>query len=171
MFVNFAVAAATLAQRKAHQKEFEVAIEKMELAAKLDPSFSYPKILLGSYYLLKGEPQRAIDHYMRVIREDPRNGEYWIMLAKVYEYQGMFDLALQNLNEGIRMAPDNRQLYVEGFRLAAQAGQREIAKDFIKRWLDKNPGDQQLQSLYKDIDSYIEEHFGQQEELKNREEQ
>ena len=69
------------------------------------------------------------------------------------------------------MAPDNRQLYIEGFRLAAQAGQREIAKDFIKRWLDKNPGDKQLQSLYEDIDSYIEENFGQQEELKNREEQ
>lgn len=171
MFVNFAVAAATLAQRKAHRKEYEEAIEKMELAAKLDPSFGYPKILLGSYYLLNGEPKRAIDHYMRVIREDPRNGEYWIMLAKVYEYQGMFDLALQNLNEGIRMAPDNRQLYVEGFRLAAQAGQREIAKDFIKRWLDKNPGDKQLQSLYEDIDNYIEEQFGQQEKLKNREEQ
>jgi Flp pilus assembly protein TadD len=160
MFINIAVAMAQLAQEEALATDYGDAIRRMEIALRLDPTLEAGKVLLGTYYLMAGEDQKAIEHYIAMIREDPSNGEYWMRLARVYEFKDQLPFALQNLNQGIRLAPDDRQLYIDGFRVAARMGSGAEAKDFIRQWLERHPDDQEMAALLAGADSLLENEFG-----------
>ncbi len=159
-FVNFAVAAAQLGQQRAIAKDFDDAIRRMELALALDPGLDAAKVLLGSYYMMAGRDADAIAHYLRAIAEEPGQGEYWVRLARIYEFKEQLPFAMQNLGEGIRLAPDHRQLYIDAFRVAALMGDADRAKGFIARWLERHPEDEEMQAVLEGADRLLEEEFG-----------
>jgi len=159
MFINFAVALAQLAQQKAIDKDYDEAIRRMETALRLDPTLKAGKILLGTYLMMGGEDQKAVSHYIEAIREDPTEGEYWVRLARIYEFKDQFPFALQNINEGMRLAPEHRQLYIDGFRIAARMGQGDTAKDYLRQWLERHPEDQEIRSVYDGADRLLREEF------------
>ena len=37
---------------------------------------------------------------------------------------------------------------------------KDVAKDFIRRWLDRDPNDEQFRALYNDIDHVLDKEFG-----------
>ena len=88
-----------------------------------------------------------------------RNGSNWFGLSRIYEYQGRLDLALQNLDEGIRLDPLNKQLYVNAFRIAAEVGQRELANQYLQRWLVQEPNDREVRAVMQNIDSILEQEY------------
>jgi len=159
MFVNFAVAAAELGQRKAMAGEYKEAVDWLRLSLELYPDFEWSKVLLGSYLYMSGEVQEAIDYYMNQLKSDPKKGEFWVRIARILESQKQYQVALQNINEGIRLVPEHRQLYIDGFRIAAKMGQGDLAKQYIRRWLDMHPDDRQLSNVYKQIDKVLREEF------------
>ncbi|MCW3991184.1 MAG: tetratricopeptide repeat protein, partial [Candidatus Bathyarchaeota archaeon] len=160
MFRNFAGAAFQLGQSSYLEGDYADAVYWSELSLKLDPTIFYAKRYLGLYYMRNGEPQKAVDHYVKVLKEEPGNGIYWIMLSSVYEQMGQLPAALYNLQEGSRMAPEERRLFEYGFRIAALLGQRDTARDFVRRWLEAHPDDKQFRKLYDDMDRFLEEEFG-----------
>jgi tetratricopeptide (TPR) repeat protein len=160
MFVNFAVAAFQLAQDRARAGDFEDAVSRMEMSLKLDPGFDWAKRYLGIYYMRQGDSQKAIDYYTKRVREDPGTGEFWVGLASAYESVGQRLTALRSLQEGSQMAPDYKELYGFGFRMAAVLGQREVARDFVMRWLSRHPEDEEFRAIYKDIDRILDEETG-----------
>ena len=160
LFVNFAVAMAQLAQEKAIAKDFDDAIRRMEIALRFDPTLKAANALLGTYYMLNEMDQKAIDHYVRAIRRDPGEGEYWSRLAHIYEYREEPSLALKSIGDGIRYAPEFRQLYIDGFRIAARLGSGGAAKDYLRRWLDRHPEDQEMQGILAGADRLLEDEFG-----------
>jgi hypothetical protein len=160
MFINFSVAMAQLAQLKAIEKNYDEAIRRMEIALRFNPTLKAAKVLLGSYYLMSGQDQKAIAHYREMIREEPGEGEYWIRLAHIYEFKNQLPLALQSIEEGIRFAPDFRDLYIDGFRVAALMKDPAAAKDFIRQWLGRHPDDREIQNLLAGADELLESEFG-----------
>jgi tetratricopeptide (TPR) repeat protein len=160
MFINFAVAIAQLGQEKALSGDFKGAERCMERALLLDPTLKAAKILLGTYYMMDNQKEKAIAHYIQMIRQEPGEGEYWLRLARIYEYEDQFTFALQNINEGIRLAPENKQLYIDGFRIAAKMGDAQTAKDFLRQWVERHPDDREMQGVFVGADKLLEEEFG-----------
>jgi tetratricopeptide (TPR) repeat protein len=160
MFVNFAVAMAQLGQEKAIAKDFDDAIRRMEIALRFDPTLKAANALLGTYYMMNEMDQKAIDHYIRAIRRDPGEGEYWSRLARIYEFKEQPSIALKSIDDGIRYAPEFRQLYIDGFRVAARLGDGGAAKDYIRQWLDRHPEDQEMEGILAGADKLLEDEFG-----------
>jgi tetratricopeptide (TPR) repeat protein len=160
MFVNFAIALAQLAQEKAIDGKYDEAIRRMEIALRLDPTLKAAKILLGTYLMMAGQDREAVEHYIRMIKEEPTEGEYWLRLARIYEFEGQLPFALQNINEGLRLAPEFRQLYIDGFRVAGQMGEGDTAKAYIRRWLALHPDDVEMEQVLIGADRLLEEEFG-----------
>jgi tetratricopeptide (TPR) repeat protein len=160
MFVNFAVAMAQLAQEKAVEQDFDDAIRRMEIALRFDPDLKAANVLLGTYLMMNDMDQKAIDHYMKAIRLDPGEGEYWSRLARIYEFKDQNAVALETVNDGIGRAPEFRQLYLDGFRIAARLAQGETAKNYIRRWLERHPEDREMQGVIAGADRLLEDEFG-----------
>ncbi len=153
MFVNFAVAGFQLGQKLAARGEYREAARRLRLALQFDPDFKWANLYLGTYYSLSGDTDRAIGHYRKCIRENPREGDYWLRLASIYESQGQINASLQNLLEGSRMDPDNRDIFRYGARMAAMVGQKQLADDFIRRWLENHPRDSEFRAMRSELDS------------------
>ncbi len=160
MFYNFAIAAAQLGQQRAIAGDFDDAVRRMELSLKFDPSLKAAVVLLGTYYMMAGRDGDAIAHFIRAIREEPGEGEYWMRLARIYEFKDQLPFAMQNLNEGIRLAPDHRQLYIDAFRVAGRMGQADQAKGYLKQWVERHPEDGEMASILRGADRLLEEEFG-----------
>jgi len=160
MFINFGVAMAQLAQADAIEKNYDEAIRRMEIALRFDPTLKAAKVLLGTYYMMAGDDGKAVAHYIEMIRQDPQEGEYWVRLARIYEFKNQLSFALKNINEGIRLVPEYRQLYIDGFRVAALMKDAGAAKDFLRQWLDRHPDDQEMQNLFASADKLLEDEFG-----------
>ncbi len=160
MFVNFSVAVAQLAQEKAIAKDFDDAIRRMEIALRFDPTLKAANVLLGTYYMMNEMDQQAIDHYVQAIRRDPGEGEYWTRLARIYEFREQHSIAGKSIDDGIRYAPEFRQLYLDGFRVAARLGNGAGAKDYIRQWLVRHPEDREMQGILAGADKLLEDEFG-----------
>lgn len=160
MFVNFAIASTELARRKAAHKNYEEAVYWSEYALKFNPEFKWARMLLGSYYLLGGQPGKAVEYYQNQIRKEPTEGEYWLQLARVYEFQEQIKTALQNILQGIQLVPNYKALYEDGIRMATRIGDAGLAKSFVTRWLEKHPNDMRFRGYYSEIDSFMQEMFG-----------
>jgi len=154
---NYAVAAYELAQLKWQEQAYAEAARWTERALAFDPKLKPAKVVLGVFYAHGNEPQKAIDYYSRMVREDPRESEYWLRLAWVFASEGNVTAALQTIDEGIRNAPENGQLYVDGFRYAAEAGDKAVARSYITRWLEKHPDDEEFRRVYEDVERSLRE--------------
>jgi tetratricopeptide (TPR) repeat protein len=154
---NYAVAAYELAQLKWKEQDFAGAARWTERALCFDPKLKPAKIVLGVFYAQNNDQQKAVDYYSNMVREDPRESEYWLRLAWVFSVQGNFSMALQTIDQGIRNAPDDGQLYVDGFRYAAETGDVDFAKGYITRWLEKHPDDQEFLRAYEDVERLLRE--------------
>ena len=71
----------------------------------------------------------------------------------------MYKRQLQYIDQGLRFNPAHRQLYIDGFRIAARAGNVERAKSYIGKWLEKHPDDVQMQKVSEQMDKILEEEF------------
>ncbi|MDD4857369.1 MAG: DUF2723 domain-containing protein, partial [Candidatus Krumholzibacteria bacterium] len=160
MFINFSVALVQLAQAKAMEGNYDEACRRTEVALRLNPTLKAARVLLGTYYMMCGKDQKAMAHYSEMIRLEPGEGEYWIRLAHIYEFRNQFSEALQTISEGIRSAPDFRDLYINGFRVAALMKDAEAAKDFVRQWLGRHPNDQEVKNLLESADTLLEGEFG-----------
>jgi len=160
ILVNYAVAQGQLAYIESLKKNYGAAGRRMEIANRFTPKYKPGKLILGTYYLLNNEPERAIRYYEQMIKEEPTEGEYWLRLAAVHEVGGRLPQALETIDAGIRNAPEFRQLYINGFQYAARLGNVDAARKYVRDWVERHPDDETMQGLYRDMDRVLEEQFG-----------
>jgi hypothetical protein len=155
---NYGVAAAELANGLAMEKDYAGAAHWAEVSLAFAPNLKASRVLLGTYYAYSNEREKGIDHYRRMIELDPTEPEYRLRLAWLYS-QTDLAVALRTIDEGIAAIPDDRQLYVEAFRYAAQMGLPDVAKSYIQRWVDRHPDDVEMRTAFSNIDSLIRADF------------
>ncbi|MBN2184092.1 MAG: DUF2723 domain-containing protein [Candidatus Krumholzibacteriota bacterium] len=165
MFINFSIASFQLAQLRSRDGDDEEAVKWAELSYNFSPGFEWPKKYLGIYYMRNRQYEKAVGHYRREIEKDPKNGELWVNLASVYEAAGDQEMALEELKKGITSAGEFRDLFGQAFRVSAILGRPAEAKGYIEAWLKKNPGDEEYQALYDDIDGVLQREFGIGDEI------
>jgi tetratricopeptide (TPR) repeat protein len=160
MFQNFAVAAMELSRLSAIEKDYEEALKWTELTAQLKPDFDFPDRVLGLYYARTGQVEKGIEHYEKVLEAQPGRGEFWIGLGRIYDENGEPGRALEIFNGAIGAAPDHRDLYANGFYIAAREGRLDEARRFIRAWLQRHPGDKEFRQIDENFESVIYEEFG-----------
>jgi hypothetical protein len=152
---NYAVALYDLAQLKWKELDYAAAATWTERALEFDPNLKPAKIVLGVFYAMNGEGEKAIDFYTKMVREDPTEVEFWLRLAWVHSLKGDFASALATIDRGIANVPDDSQLYADGFRYASQAGNVEAARGYLERWLEKHPNDQRFRQAYEEAERLL----------------
>ena len=88
-------------------KQYEAAIAAYQTASQLDPKFAYPHNGLGNVYADLEQYDAAIAAYQTAIQLDPKLPYPHNNLADVFICQGKIDEARRELNERIRLAPEN----------------------------------------------------------------
>jgi tetratricopeptide (TPR) repeat protein len=160
MFQNFAVASMEMARLSALKQDYEEALKWAELTAELKPDFDYPDRVLGLYYARTGQVERGIEHYERVLAEQPQRGEFWMGLARIYEEEGEPDKALEVLRRGVQAIPGHRDFYASGFYISAKEGRLEDARWFVEAWLARHPQDKEFRQLLDNFENVVYEEFG-----------
>ena len=154
---NYGIAMLELAGVKASARDFAAAATWVERALLFEDDLRPGKELLGTYYALGGDLERGLAYYDALTRREPGVGEYWLRWARLYTVDDRTPVALQKIDEGIARAPGFRQLYVEGFQLAARAGMAEPARRYVQSWLEKHPDDGEFSATLRDFDRVLEE--------------
>jgi len=158
---NYAVAMGKYVSAMGNRIAYGAGAGWLERAIAIDPSYRQGALVLGMYYLADGRPEKAVEHYRRLLAENPADAECWQRLAAVYQKEGRLSDALEAAEEGIRAAADSRQLYVDAFRYAAMLHDAARAKGYVSRWLARHPDDVQFRSLEENADRVLREQFGE----------
>ena len=152
---NYAAGMYDLAREEWKAQDFASAVRWTERSLRLNPNYKPARIMLGVFFAMNNERQKAIEYYSRLVREEPNEGEYWLRLAWVYSLQGNIPSALQTIDEGIRNVPENGQFYIDGFRYAASMGSGDLAKRYTERWLARHPDDEEFRKAAEDIERMV----------------
>lgn len=145
------------------KKPFNIEIEAFEKLQSMYPKTPIIYRILGYCYNAKGNFDKAIESYKRLVDLDPQT-KYRKNLAINYLRKGVYNKAIEELEERIRAASDD----LEAYRIIAivfiKTGKFEDAEKISKRGLKVNPLDDGLhlamaQSLLgrKKYDEAIEE--------------
>jgi tetratricopeptide (TPR) repeat protein len=118
----------------------------------LDSSFDYAKKYLGIYYVRNGQLDKAVQHYGRMIKENPGRGDYFTGLVAVYREANELGEALNSVDNGISECPDERDLYAYGFQIAMGLGNSALANAYIDKWLVRYPNDPEFSSLSRKLE-------------------
>jgi tetratricopeptide (TPR) repeat protein len=151
---NYGVGAAELGNALGRQKDYAGAVKWTKIALLFAPRLKPANVMLGTYYFMNGQRSEAVAHYRQMTQVDPLEAEYWMRLAWIYS-QDDPDLARRTIDEALAHIPDDRQLYIEGFRYAVRMGLADVAKGYIQRWLERHPDDREMRGVYGDVDSLI----------------
>jgi len=119
--------------------EYDLAIQDLNAALALRPSFFTAIRNRGVAYENKGMHDKAIEDFDRAIRQKPDNFEVFNNRGLVYDHKGMHDKAIEDFTRAIRLKPDNFEAFNN--RGVAYAGKELIgnAKEDFGRALALKP--------------------------------
>ena len=89
----------------AEQGRMTEAITKMTRASELDPLTSWISTNLAWFYYLARQPDEAIEQLRKIITADPDFFVAHYTLGMAYEQKGMFEAAINELNQARRLDP------------------------------------------------------------------
>jgi Protein O-mannosyl-transferase TMEM260-like/Tetratricopeptide repeat len=153
---NYSVAFMELAYAKHQAGDFQTAIHYMEIADQISPQLGVPAQLLGLYYFDAGDTSKAISFYQDALRKSPGDGQMMFRLASIYERTGDYARALDLIDPLLLEDPDNHDLNVMAFTMAASAGMAERARGYMRGWLSRHPDDAAAQEALKHFESELE---------------
>ena len=103
------------------QELYSRALEELNLALKLGVSEEdVVRYLIGISYESLGDYSRAEAQLRKAVELAPANGVYYERLGRVLQRQGKSSVALEELQEGVRVSPGNVQARVELKKLSRE---------------------------------------------------
>ena len=116
--------------------EFDNAVTSAERANQLAPDDSDIQLLRARIELTRGRLDEGISHLRRAVDLDPQNLRSRFALAQEIERSGIENadaLAQQQLDELLRLRPDNLAVLLERARLAAKQGNIGALQESVRR--------------------------------------
>jgi tetratricopeptide (TPR) repeat protein len=150
---NYALAFAQLAY--ATQDNPEKALRAMKIAQEISPQLEPVVQMLGHFYYMAGDTQKAVEHYQRMIREHPDNLGVLYRAADIYERMGRPDKALHYLDDFIARDPGNREAVLAACALSARANSLSRARMYLTNWLRSNPDDSEAKEMLRELDAAV----------------
>ena len=138
---NNCIAWTNLGNYTLDQGRTDDAIDQLEQAVRLRPSFAQPHLLLGTALYLKGRHDMGMSEIELAIRLDPNNVPAHFNLAAILEQQGRLNEAITQFNEVIRLKPFYAEAY-DGLGFALQQrGETAQAISQFRKALEIKPAD------------------------------
>jgi tetratricopeptide (TPR) repeat protein len=95
------------------QKKYDQAIQEFQEAVRLTEGDDHPRLELGLAYQLRGDPRKAQQIFEDVLGKNPRTAEgrrllavNQALLADLYFQQKLYQDAIRNYQEALRLEPD-----------------------------------------------------------------
>ncbi len=103
-------------------------LDRYAAARPVDPM---PHQMLAAIHLESAEPERAIPYLEAIDRLQKYDNTYAIELARLYQKQGRFDLALDRIRRAVTISPYDARLREEAAAIAIQARSLPEARRFL----------------------------------------
>ena len=127
------------AQALLKMKRVDEAIEIIRLVLVADPKFENGHARLGDAWLIKGEPERAMEEYQLELEHYPDSPSAFSGLGKVHKLQGR----LNEAGKFYRKAIESREDFAEGYfdlgNLYNETGGIEKAISYFRRAIEIDP--------------------------------
>ncbi|TNF55248.1 tetratricopeptide repeat protein [bacterium] len=149
--------------------KLKIADLHLEIGLKEEASKGYSSI--ASYYLEKGEIEKAREYYQKALDCNPQNIPVFIGLSRIEEDAGNIDQAYEHLARASSFAFDSSEFLSHFVRLSMTTGNLENAKQALIKLAELEPSNivykKQLGTIYlkeglhaeawKELQSYIDE--------------
>ena len=99
-------------------------------------------------HLTRRKPKKALALYEEIIAEHPQISEARLSLARIYQRQKKFDLAIETLERALELQPLSTVLKSGLSNAFAAAGNFEKAEALVKNVLEQVPGDDTARNQY-----------------------
>lgn len=117
------------------KKDFITAKEDFDKLEQLVPESRYVSIGLASFYSASGEHIKAIKYYTKLIEEEPVL-EYYTARAACYLMTQQYSEASSDISEGLKLSPEDADLYLYRAYLNKQLYRIEEAESDVKRAIE-----------------------------------
>jgi len=96
------------------------AVDNLSQARDMDPKVAKYWAHLGDAYNMSGNNGEAMTAYERAVEKDPANAEAYISMARIWANAKQMDLAIQKLEEAIRLSPNDARPIKDLYELYIQ---------------------------------------------------
>jgi Flp pilus assembly protein TadD len=129
------------AHRMVRDGQFNDAVEELIQALTHDARHAGALLLMAELQAMGGHLEPALSFASRAVREDYSNVKGWVMLANIYcQLGGVYlVLALEQIDLGLNLDPENANLYYLKGNCHAQLGEKNLANAAYKKAIEINP--------------------------------
>jgi len=118
-----------------------VAIQHLDKATKILPSFVDAYAEKGLIYLANQRYQEADDAFSKAIEHDKNNARAWLGRAKSIAKLERWGAAIQCINKFLELIPDSREGWLFKAQLLLEKGKHQEAEQAFAKYLNMEPDD------------------------------
>ena len=133
-YAGLGAAYANMGQRQESEKYYQMAMAKIDRMTEREKYRTR-----GGYYLMRGEPQKAIEEYTSLVNQYPSDTAGYANLALAYFYTRNMAKALEEGRKAIEISPKNVVQRNNLALYALYAGDFDTAEKEAQNVLDLNP--------------------------------
>jgi tetratricopeptide (TPR) repeat protein len=122
------------------QKDYRDAAEQLQRILAKNPGDVEVRSDLGDVLLFSGDQQGAEAVYTAIIRDAPKSSLGYVKLGELYGRQGKFDRAVPQLEQALRIDPDNAAPYLSLARVHILGKDHRKAISAYQQVLARQPG-------------------------------
>ncbi|MFH1755343.1 MAG: tetratricopeptide repeat protein, partial [Candidatus Latescibacterota bacterium] len=137
------------------QNKPQKALRAFEVAAEISPNMEPVIQLLGRVYFQAGDTLKALQHYEEMLQRYPEKLVLLYHLAETYERSGYYDKAMQTIDKLIDKDPGDQQAILSAYGLAVRANALQRARNYLVRWLDAHPDDEEVRNRLNEFDQAV----------------
>ena len=118
--------------------------------AKASPDKAFGWANLGDIYRGKKMYSKAIENYQKAVSIEPKNSEFYSLLANSYEQSGDLESAFLNYQKSCELNKSNVLVLYSFAKFCADNNKKQEALPYIQEFLKKNPkanSDKRIQAL------------------------
>ncbi len=119
---------------KSTHPDADKAIQYLGQARDMNPKIARYWAHLGDAYRMKGDNGEAMTHFENAVEKDPNNTAAYISMARIWSGAKQYDLAIEKLNEAIKLSPDDAPPYKDLIEMYIQTGQYDKVTPLLTKY-------------------------------------
>jgi Flp pilus assembly protein TadD len=154
---NYSAAWVRIAHQAIKDGNRDLAMEALERARRISPSFPGVAYTLGYLQYRNGDLAAAESTFSALVEQEADDPQVWRLLGMVQEAQGKTLEALRSYEQSVVRGPEDRDAYINLFQFLIDLGRPLDALEVLDQWIRRHPEDRAFQaarqSLLESLDS------------------
>ncbi len=126
------------------RREYDNAIEMLQLGLRHDPENPLLLSTLGDAFAEKGERERALEHYAKALAMRPDDVRLWIRKGDIHRLQRSYKEAASSYEHAISADPDNLEAWLKTAQMLLLLNEREAALECMNTARSLAPNNSQV---------------------------